>query len=102
MQSIYIIGSSFTKLLLFFHVVSIIINTLLPPLHETQYAGRVELFAVSARRRRQNGGLGVHVSGGQKHRSRVVLNQECREETDAEQSCTLLQLPPLWANWWAV
>jgi hypothetical protein len=100
MHSTYIMGSSFTKFR-FFHVV-FIINTLFPPLRETQYAGRVELFAVSARRRRQNGGLGVHASGGQKHGSRVVLNQERREEHDAEQSCTLLQLPPLWANWCAV
>jgi hypothetical protein len=73
MQSTYSIGSSFTKLRLFFHIVSIIINTPFPTLRETQYAGHVELFAVSARRRRQNGGFGVHASGGQKHGSRVVL-----------------------------
>jgi hypothetical protein len=88
-------GSSFTELRLFFHTVSIIINTLFPPFCETKYAGRVELFAVSARRRRQNGGLGVHASGGQKHGSRMVLIQDCKEENDGEQSCTLLQLPPL-------
>jgi hypothetical protein len=95
MQFTYIMGSSFTKLRLFFHVVSIIINTHFPPLRETQYAGRVEPFAVSARRCRQNSGLGVHASGSQNHASRVVLNEECREENDAQQSCTRLQLPPL-------
>jgi hypothetical protein len=68
MQSTYIMGSSFTKLKLFFHTVSITINTLFPSLHETQYAGRLELSAVPARRRRrQNGGLGVHASGGPKN-----------------------------------
>jgi hypothetical protein len=32
----------------------------------------------------------------------MVLIQDCKEENDGEQSCTLLQLPPLWANWCAV
>jgi hypothetical protein len=73
-QSTYTMGSSFTKLRLLFHIVSIIINTLFPTLRETLYAGRVEMYAVSARRRRrQNGGLGVHASGVQKHGSRWCL-----------------------------
>ena len=41
-------GASFTKLRLFFHIVSIIINKLFPPLRETNYAGRVGLFAVQS------------------------------------------------------
>jgi hypothetical protein len=90
MQSTYIMGSSFTKLRLFSHIVSIIINKLFPPLRETQYAGRVELFAASAHRHRKNGGLGVHASGGRNHGGRVVPNQERREENYGEQSCTLL------------
>jgi hypothetical protein len=67
-------GTFFTKLRLFFHKASFIINTLFPPLHQTLYAGRVKLFAetseifthaVSARRRPQYCVLGVHPSGGQ-------------------------------------
>jgi hypothetical protein len=41
----YIMCSSFTKLRLFFHKVSSIINTLFPPLRETLYAGRAKLSA---------------------------------------------------------
>jgi hypothetical protein len=36
-------GTSYTKLRLFFHKASVIINTLYPPLHATLYAGRVKL-----------------------------------------------------------
>jgi hypothetical protein len=38
-------GTFFTKLKLFFHKVSFIINALFPPLHEMLYAGRLKLFA---------------------------------------------------------
>jgi hypothetical protein len=38
-------GTSFTKLRLFFHKVSFIINILPPPLREMLNAGRVKLFA---------------------------------------------------------
>ena len=41
----YITGASFTKLRLFFHKVSSIINTLFPPLRETLYACRAKLSA---------------------------------------------------------
>jgi hypothetical protein len=45
MKFTYIVGTSFTKLRLFFYKASFIINTLLPPLREALYAGRVKLFA---------------------------------------------------------
>jgi hypothetical protein len=45
MKLTYIMSTSFTKSGLFFHKVSFIINPLFPPLCETLYAGRVELFA---------------------------------------------------------
>jgi hypothetical protein len=38
-------GTSFTKLRLFSHKISFIINTLFPPLCEMLYASRVKLFA---------------------------------------------------------
>jgi len=72
MKLTYIMGAFFTKLRLFFHKVSFIINTLFPPLRQTLYAGRVKLFAeaselvthaVSVRRRPQYGVLGAHPSG---------------------------------------
>jgi peptide subunit release factor 1 (eRF1) len=40
-----IIGTSFTKLRLFFHKVSFIINKPLPPSREKLYAGDIEIFA---------------------------------------------------------
>jgi len=78
MKSIEIVLTSFMKLRLFFHKVSII-NTFFPPLRETLYSGRVKLFAeapkllmlvCSGRRRPQNGVVGVHPSGAQKDRRR--------------------------------
>jgi hypothetical protein len=45
MKLTYITGTSFTKLGLFFHKVSFIINTLFSPLRETLYASRVKLIA---------------------------------------------------------
>jgi hypothetical protein len=38
-------GTFFTKLKLFFHTVSFIINTLYPSLHEMLYAGHLKLLA---------------------------------------------------------
>jgi hypothetical protein len=45
MKLTYNIGTSFTKLRLFFHKVYFFINTIFPPLSQTLYAGRVKLFA---------------------------------------------------------
>ena len=38
-------GTFFTKLKLFFHKVSFIINTLFPPFQEMLYAGHLKLYA---------------------------------------------------------
>jgi hypothetical protein len=43
-KSTYVMGTCFIKLRLFFHKVSSI-DTLFPPLLETLYAGRLQLFA---------------------------------------------------------
>jgi hypothetical protein len=63
--------TSFAKLKLLFRNV-FIINTLFPPLHETLYAGRMQLFVgasylftLSVSRHLQNGVLVVHPSGWQ-------------------------------------
>jgi hypothetical protein len=45
MQFTHFTGTSFTKLKLFLHQVSFIINTLFPLMRETLYAGRVKLSA---------------------------------------------------------
>jgi hypothetical protein len=80
--------TSFTKLTLFFHKVSVVINIIFPLVRETLYAGRIKLcaeaselltHAVSARRRPKNGVFGVHTSGVQKGGSRRVLNRDCGE-----------------------
>jgi hypothetical protein len=42
-------GTSSTKLRLFVHKVSFIINTHFPPLRQTPYAGRVKLFAEASK-----------------------------------------------------
>ena len=71
----YIMGTSFTKLRLFFHKDFFIISTLFPLFRQRPYFGRVKLLAetselfthaVSARHRPQNGVLWVHPSGDQK------------------------------------
>ena len=68
----YIMGASFTKLHLFLHKTSFIINTLFPTLRDTLYACHIKLLAevlellMQAPIRPQNGSLGVHPSGDQK------------------------------------
>jgi len=44
-----IIGTSFTKLGLFFHKLFFVINIVFPPLYETLYADRVKLFAEASK-----------------------------------------------------
>jgi len=70
----YMMDTSFTHFRLFFHKVSLIINTLFTIFHETLYARHVKFFAealelfmytVSARHP-QNGVLRLHSSGGEK------------------------------------
>ena len=48
-KSTDIVHTSFTKLQLYFHKVSCIINTLIPPFRETLYAGRIKLFAEASK-----------------------------------------------------
>jgi hypothetical protein len=73
-KSTYMMDTSFTRFGLFFHKVSLIINTLFTTFRETLYARHVKFFAeaselcmytVSARHP-QNGILRLHSSGGQK------------------------------------
>jgi hypothetical protein len=45
MKFTYIMGFYFTKFTLFFHKVSFIINTICPPLHDTQCAVCIKLFS---------------------------------------------------------
>ena len=45
MKCTYTTSTSFTELILFFHKVSFVINTLFPLVRETLYAGRVKLYA---------------------------------------------------------
>jgi hypothetical protein len=45
----YITDTQFTKLRLFFHKVSFIINTVFPPLHEMLYADHGKLFAEASK-----------------------------------------------------
>ena len=60
-------GTSFTKLRLFFHQVSFVINILSLPSHETLFAGHINLFSeaycISAYHNLQNSILKVHLSG---------------------------------------
>ena len=49
MKFTYVMSTTFTKLKWFFHNVSLIINTVFPPLRGTPYAGRVKLFAEALR-----------------------------------------------------
>jgi hypothetical protein len=77
----YIMGKSFTNLMLFSHKIPII-NTLFPPLCEMLYAIYIKIFAEAlelfthcfSASRPQNGVLGMHPSGGQKDGSWIVLN----------------------------
>lgn len=73
----YGMGTSLTKLRLFFHKVSFIINTLSPLLHEMLYAGRMKFFAEASElfplavfqpviiHKKKKSILGVHPSVGQ-------------------------------------
>ena len=71
MKFTYILGTSFTEFRSFSTETPSYQHNF-PPLHGTQYAGRVKLFAVleahcvSARRRPQNGVLEVYLSCGHK------------------------------------
>jgi hypothetical protein len=49
MKFTHIMGTSFTKLRLFFNKVFYTINTFFPPLRETLYAGRVKRFAEASK-----------------------------------------------------
>jgi len=85
-------GTSFSKLRLFFHKVSII-NTFFPPLCKKFYASCVKLHTeigalhaccISVHHYAQNSFLGVHPTGGQKDGSQRVLNWYCREDEDEQ------------------
>jgi len=97
-------GTSVTKLRLFFHKVVFIINTIVSSLHVVLYAGgsklftgASELFVLQLVVFRKTSSECV-LSGGQKHGSLLVLNQDCRED-EGEQSTPLLQVPPLCTGW---
>jgi hypothetical protein len=53
MKFTYVMGTSFTYLRLSFHKVSVVINSLFPPLRDTLYAGRVKHFDEALRACRQ-------------------------------------------------
>jgi hypothetical protein len=79
-------GSSFTKLRLFFHKVSSIISTLFPPSRKTLYAGRAKLCWTSQLFTRAVFPLAVvrkslecTLQGAQIHGSQRVLNRDRRE-----------------------
>lgn len=85
------VGTSFSRLWLFFYQVFFIINTLFRPLLETLYTGPVKLFPeapelftharwILARRQPKNGVLGVHTSQGQEDGSQRFLNKDCRKD----------------------
>jgi hypothetical protein len=93
MKFIYILATSFTKLTLFSHKVSISINTLFPPLRETLYAFRVKLFAEASEFFthavfqvvvvvRKTASSECILQGAKKGGSRRVLNRDCWEDED--------------------
>jgi len=103
-----VIGAPFTKLSLFSHKVSIIIDTIFLPFLETLNAGRIKLcpsvgssstpcFTLSLTKRHPRSAS----FGSKKNGSRIVLNLYCGED-EGEQSIPLLQLPPLCADCCAV
>ena len=110
MKFTYIMGTSFTKLRLYFHEVSFIIHTLstfvwdaVCWLHNT-LCRSVDSFhacCVSAQLHLLNDVLRLHPSGGQKYGSRKVLHQGRREE-EGEQSIPLLEMPLYCAHLFAV
>jgi hypothetical protein len=89
MKFAYNMGTSFTKLRLFFHNVSFIIDTLFPPLHEMLYGGHVnplakasELFthAVFQLVVCKMASLESILQWAKKDGSQRVLNWDCRED----------------------